>query len=190
VRKTVLSAAAALGLFLTTSVVAGAEMFGLNTPDEFKVGYQDRNAQTQIVELVEPSDTVENWKRLVTALTYFNISSSMDISAYQESWSKRLKAGCPAVTIAVVAGVVDGRPALRSEVACPLHPKTGRPEILTAVVVQGEADLFVAQVAFGREPDRTDNELVEHVLRSLKVCEEDALAECKAREAIGFVASQ
>lgn len=185
-----LAAVCALALLLLPAAAAGAEMLGLNTPDQFKVGYQDQNGRMRIVELVEPPETVENWTRLVTALSLFGAAQKTTLGDFEANWSGGLRSDCPKALIKAVAGSVDGRPARRSEVFCPFLPKTGRPEALTAFIVQGEGDLFMVQVAFGHEPDEADRALVAHVGRSLKVCREDALDACKSRQAVGFVASE
>jgi hypothetical protein len=184
------AAVCALVPLLLPAVAVGAEMLGLNTPDQFKVGHQDQDGRMRIVELVEPPETVENWTRLVTALSLFGVVQKVSVGEFETNWRGGLKNDCPRAVSKVVSGSVDGRPARRSEVSCPFLSKTGRPEVLTAFIVQGEADLFMVQVAFGREPDDADRALVAHVGRSLKVCREDALDACKARQAVGFVASE
>lgn len=189
-RRFVFSAFCALAPLMLPAVAAGAELLGLNTPEQFKVGHHDQNARIRIVELVEPPETVENWTRLVTATSMFGIVRQFGAGEFEAFWSDRLKSDCPQAVIKVTPGLVDGRPARRSEVACPFLSKTGRPEVVTAFIVQGESDLFMVQVAFGREPDEADRALVTHVGRSLKVCQDDALEACKARQAVGFIASE
>lgn len=189
-RGLALATVCVLAPLLLPAVAAGAELLGLNTPDQFKVGYQDQNDRMRIVELVEPPETVENWTRLITALSLFGVAGKATVGDFEANWSGGLKRDCPRAVIKTVPGSVDGRPARRSEVSCPFLSKTGRSEMLTAFIVQGEGDLFMVQVAFGHEPDEADRALVAHVGRSLKVCREDALDACKARQAVGFVASE
>ena len=88
-----------------------------------------------------------------------------------------------------VRGSVDGRPAIRAALSCPKNPQTGKPENLSAFLVQGDANLMMAQVAFRHAMNPPDTALAERVQGSLKVCDQRTLETCSVRKATGFVAA-
>lgn len=167
---------------------AQTEMLAFSVPDEFGVGYQARNDATQIVELVEPPETVANWSKLVTSLMFFN-AADRGLGSFYGQWRDRMRGSCPGITDRVIQGNVDGMPALRAAISCPANPQTGRVENLEAVLVQGRANMMMVQVAFRRPVTPADSALVERVTASMKVCDQRALSSCSARIATGFVQS-
>jgi hypothetical protein len=63
---------------------AQTEMLGIDVPDEFEVGHQARNDASQIMELVEPPETLENWSTLVTSLMLFDAAQRGVDSFYKQ----------------------------------------------------------------------------------------------------------
>ncbi len=165
---------------------APTEMLGISVPDEFAVGYEARNGTTQIVELVEPPETVETWSKLVTSLMFFNAAQA-GLDAFYGRWRDDLGRSCAGMTHRVIKGSVDGAPALRATLSCPKNPLTGTPENLEAILVQGKTDLMMVQVAFRRPVTPADSALIGGVASSLKVCDQRSLPACSARKATGFV---
>lgn len=165
---------------------AQTEMLAFSVPDEFAVGNQGRNDATQIIELVEPPETVADWSKLVTSLMFFN-AANRGLNSFYGQWREQMRGSCPGMTDMVIQGNVDGLPALRTEISCPANPQTGRVENLDAVLVQGRANMMMVQVAFRRALTPADSALVERVTTSMKVCDQRALSSCSARTATGFV---
>jgi hypothetical protein len=164
-------------------------MLGIDVPDEFQVGHQQRNDKIEIVELVEPPQTVENWSRLITSLMLFDAAQT-GLDAFYNQWLDGLRKACPGMNDKVVRGSVDGHPAIRGTLSCPKNPQTGKPENVSAFLVQGVANLMMAQVAFRHGVTVPDAALVERVAGTLKVCDQRTLDRCSARKATGFLAAQ
>ncbi|WP_332811442.1 hypothetical protein [Sphingomonas sp.] len=181
----VLFAAAALAQ-AADAPTSRTEMLGINVPDEFEMGHQARNDTLQIMELVEPPETVETWSKLITSMMFFN-AAHQGMDAFYGQWRDGLRAACEGITDTVVKGTVDGMPALRATLACPKNAKTGKPENLEAIVVQGRANMMIVQVAFRRPITPDDAALIERVAGSMKVCDQRTLPLCSARKAIGFL---
>ena len=181
--------AAAAAIQPVEAPTAQTEMLGINVPDEFQIGNQARNEQLQIVELVQPPETVDNWSKLVTSLMFFNVAQ-VGLDAFYNQWRSQMRSACPRMTDTLVRGSVDGRSALRGELFCPKAPKTGKPENLTAVLVQGSVNMMMVQIAFAHRIDTSDRILIEHVTGSLKVCDQRMLTSCRARPASGFLATK
>jgi hypothetical protein len=166
-----------------------SEILAVDLPDEFQVGHHQRNEKAEIIELMVPPETVENWSTLVTSLMFFGAAKT-GLDAFYVGWRNGLRDKCPGLTDETVRGNVDGHTALRATLSCPNNPQTGKPENLTAFLVQGEANLMLAQVAFRHTPSETDVALIGHVAGSLKVCDQATLALCSARKATGFLVDQ
>lgn len=165
---------------------AQTEMLGIDVPDEFEVGHQARNDATQIMELVEPPETVENWSKLVTSLMFFDAAQRGVESVYKQ-WRDDMARSCSRMSNNVQKGTVDGMPALRASLSCPKNPETGKPENLEAILVQGQANMMMVQVAFRRAMTPADKALIELVAGSMKVCDQRTLSACSARKATGFL---
>ena len=166
---------------------ASTEMLGIDVPDEFQVGNHQRNDTAEIIELVEPPETIDNWSKLVTSLMFFN-AAQVGLKVYFSRWRDGLREGCPGMQDTETQWSVDGHPAIRAALSCPNNPQTGKPENLTAVLVRGDANVMMAQVAFRHVVSPPDTALIEHVANSLKVCDQRTLEGCSARKATGFIA--
>ncbi|HEV2596357.1 MAG TPA: hypothetical protein VGU01_14280 [Sphingomicrobium sp.] len=183
-----------LSVFVAAAMAQAApstssEMLGINVPDEFQVGNRQRNDKLEIMELVEPPETVDNWSRMITSLVMFNAAQG-GMDKFYSLWRNRMRAACPGITDTLSQGTVDGHPALRGTLSCPKNPQTGKPENLSAFVVQGDANLMMAQVAFRHPVTPSDVALIERIAGSLKVCDQRTLDSCSARKATGFRQSQ
>ena len=184
-----LSIALAAAIAAQTAPTASTEMLGIDVPDEFQVANHQRNEKVEIIELVVQPETVDSWSMLITSLLVFN-GAQTGLEAFYSQWRDGMHKSCPGMNDVIVRGSVDGHMTIRSKLSCPKNPETGKPENLTAFLVQGDANLMMAQVAFRRATSRSDTSLIEHVAKSLKVCVQKSLGACSARPAIGFVPDQ
>jgi hypothetical protein len=169
---------------------AATEMLGIDAPDEFRIGNQQRNEKAEVIELVVPPETVDSWSsKLITSLIFFGAAPT-GLDQFYGRWRDTMRNACPGITDAPIRGTVDGHSAIRSTLSCPKNPQTGKSEYLGAVLVQGDANMMMAQVAFRHAPAPEDRALIEHVAGSLKVCDERTIASCSARKATGFLAAK
>jgi hypothetical protein len=164
------------------------EMLAINVPDEFQVGSHQRNAKAEIMELVEPPETVDTWTKLVTSFMFFD-GARTGLDVIYTRWLAGMRNACPGIKDTSVRGSVDGHPAIRGTLSCPKNSQTGKPENLSAVAVQGDANVMMAQVAFRHAVSASDTALIERVTGSLKVCDQRTLDACSARKATGFLAT-
>lgn len=168
---------------------ASTEMLGINVPDQFQIGNRQRNDKVEIMELVEPPETVDNWSRMITSIMMFNAAQG-GLDKFYSLWRDRMRAACPGIKDRLSKGSVDGHPALRGTLSCSKNPQTGKPENLSAFLVQGDANLMMTQVAFRHAVTPSDAALIERIAGSLKVCDQRTLDSCSARKATGFRQSQ
>lgn len=171
------------------AVTTETEMLGIDVPDQFQVGNHQRNEREEIIELVDPPETVDNWSRLITSLMFFGAAQTVPGDFYTR-WRDQLRSACPGLKDTLVKGTVDGHLAIRGSLSCPHNPQTGKPENLAAFLVQGDANLMMAQVAFRHRIGPKENALISRISGSLKVCDQRTLASCSARRATGFVPSK
>jgi hypothetical protein len=184
-----LSVLLAAAISAQSAPTASTEMLGIDVPDEFQIGHHQRNDKVEIIELVEPPETVHNWSKLITSLMFFDAAET-GLDAFYIRWRDGLRDGCPGMKDQTVRGSVDGHPAIRATLSCPKNPQTGKPENLSAFLVQGDANLMMAQVAFRHTVAQPDTALTERVKGSLKVCDQRTLETCSSRKATGFLAAQ
>ena len=169
---------------------AETELLGIDAPDEFEVGYQARNAEQSIIELVDPPETVDTWSRLITLQLFFNGTRTLGLNAFYSRWRQSMFQACAGMTDSMEVGTVDGRRAIRGNLSCPLNPQTGKPENLQAVLVEGQVNLVMVQVAFRQPIAADDTALIQRISGSLKLCDERTFASCSERKATGFVATK
>jgi hypothetical protein len=162
------------------------EMLSTNVPDEFMTGYHARNAAQEMTELVVAPETVENWSRLITLQLFFGVAQRGTVDGFYGLWRDSMRRACAGLNDTMVRGTVDGHPAIKGVLSCPINPQTGKPENLAAVLVQGEVNMMMVQVAFRRPVAAADTALIERVSGSLKVCDQRTLQACAQRKAIGF----
>lgn len=180
-----LSAFVAASVALQSPPAALTELLGVDVPDEFQIGNHQRNSQTEIIELVVPPDTVNDWSKLITELALFRAAQvGPDLFYYR--WLNAMRSACPGLKDTMLHGTVDGRPAIRGNLSCPLNPRTQKPENLSAFLVQGDADLLMVQVAFRHAVTPADAALISRVAGTLKMCDQKRMDLCSARKGTGF----
>jgi hypothetical protein len=120
----------------------------------------------------------------------FNGARRQTADAFYSRWQQDMRQACAGLKDMRRIGAVDGKRAIWGSLSCPRNPQTGKPENLVAVLVQGEVNLMMVQVAF-RHPIRAqDSALISRIVGSLKVCDARALATCSTRKATGFAAAR
>ena len=67
-------------------------MLGIDVPDEFQIGHHQRNETVEIIELVEPPETVDNWSKLITSLMFFNAAKT-GLDVFYARWRDGLRDG-------------------------------------------------------------------------------------------------
>jgi hypothetical protein len=139
-------------------------------PEGYKVGWQDRNAQSRMSEMVPEGQTVENWTEMVTVQIFFGQKTLPQLfrARINSLWAK----ACPnSIYAPVAAGPERGYPAEVWMQVCPSNPKTGKPEHTFFKAIQGHDSLYVVQKAFKYEPARDEVTNWTHYLKNVSVCD-------------------
>lgn len=177
-------AAAWQGVHRPTAETDGVSV---DAPGGFVVGHQDAQDGLSLIEMVRPPETVENWSQMISVATLMNFSQRSSLKQFYSLWRENYRATCPGPGETLVRGTVDNRPALKATFHCPRDLKTGKPESLTLIYIQGEVNLFSIHLAFRRPMTALDSRLVQSVLKSIKVCDSRDRAACSKRRATGFL---
>ena len=162
-----------------------AEILGVDVPHGFRIGNHQRNEKAEIVELVAPPETVDDWSRLITELSFFR-GARVGPESFYARWVNAMRNACPELEEKSLHGTIDGHNAIRGDLSCPFNQQTRKPENPTVFLVQGDVDLLMAQVAFRRPVTLADTSLINHIAGSLKLCERTHMDLCSARKRSGF----
>ena len=80
-------------------------------PEGYKLGWQDRNAQRLMSEMVPAAQTVENWTEMVTVQIFFGLKTLLALLlpmlglAVIQIFSIQLTGSTPAVALLLLAGI-------------------------------------------------------------------------------------
>ena len=139
-------------------------------PKGYKVGWQNRNAQRLMSEMVPAGQTVENWTEMVTVQIFFNQKSTPQLfrARIGALWAK----ACPNSVYQPVAEEPErGYPAEIWMQVCPSNPKTGKPEHTFFKAIQGNDSFYVVQKAFKYQPSLDEVATWTHFLKTVTVCD-------------------
>lgn len=165
------------------------DILGFDDSSGFKLGYHVRSAASDMTELVVPPETVENWTTLITQQTLFDATQRFGgPEGFYRVWRDMMSRGCPGLTATVERGTVEGKPAVKGMLSCPNNPQTAKPENLSAILVQDDADILMIQVAFRRSIGAADAALIRRVNGSVRVCNPPS-GRCPRRKNSGFTAT-
>ena len=166
----------AVAFILATVTLASARAQLVNEtllvakPPGYKVGWQNRNPQRLMSEMVPDGQTVENWTEMVTMQIFFNQKTPPQLFRARMGalWSK----ACPnSIYQPVAADTERGYPAEVWMQVCPANPKTGKPEHTFFKAIQGNDSLYVVQKAFKYEPSREEVVTWTRFLKTVTVCD-------------------
>ncbi|UIJ46146.1 hypothetical protein LZK98_04125 [Sphingomonas cannabina] len=116
--------------------------------DGFVVAHQQDNGRTSIEEQVPKGETVEQWTRMITTLTF---AGPLDPAGFADRMAGLWSQSCPG---AKAGAPVSGARGVDIRIDCPLNPQTGKPETMFQRSVAGESKLYVLQVAFRLTPTK------------------------------------
>jgi hypothetical protein len=166
--------AVALTLSLALMRTAAAQLVNENllvsVPDGYKIGFQDKEPNSLINEMVPESETVNDWTEMITVQIFYNLRTA------PEDFERKMASGwanaCPGARIDNIAsGPENGYPAGVWLLNCPKNPATGKPEITWLKVMAGNDSLYVVQKAFKFTPSRDQVVQWMKYLRAVAVCD-------------------
>lgn len=144
-------------LCLVPAFAAGLEDENLlqTLPDGYKIGFQDRQNNMLITEMVPQAETVQNWTEMVTTQVFLGLKVTPQ--QFKASIDQGVKAACPgAESVHVTQVEENGYPVSIWMQVCPLNPATGKPEYTWFKAIQGNDSFYVVQKAFRYAPSEEE----------------------------------
>lgn len=171
-RLRALAAAAVIAAFILAPARAQLvnENLLVTMPPDYKVGWQDRNAQRQISEMVPTGESVETWTEMVTVQIFFGLKTPPQLFRARAGalWAK----ACPnSLSQPIAQGPERGYPTEVWMQVCLSNPQTKKPEHTFFKAIQGNDSLYVVQKAFRYEPSREEVTTWTRYLKSVLVCD-------------------
>ena len=174
-RLCVLRPVAALVAALSFCLPAHAQLQNENLmvamPEGYKLGFQDKNNNSLINEMVPAGQSVTDWTDMVTVQIFFNMRN-LSPAQFKERVDKLWTETCPGVqSNPVTSSVERGYPMMVWIQFCPLNKQTGKPEFTMLKSIQGNDSFYVVQKAFRFKPEKDQIDQWSRYLRSVYVCD-------------------
>jgi hypothetical protein len=139
-------------------------------PAGYKVGFQAKNAKTQITEYVPQNEDVEGWTQMVTVQIFFG--AHFTPAEFEQTISESWKRACPeAVSAHISDGAENNYPFSFWLETCANNPKTGKPEMTWMKGIAGRDSFYLVQKAFKYEPGKDEISAATQYLRGVQVCD-------------------
>jgi hypothetical protein len=140
-------------------------------PAGFHVGYEKRNPQGSIMEMVPTGQTVEHWDEMVT-VQIFRGNATGAIPAFRARMQALVKTACDGATSAPIAEGDENGYAFAVWIQdCPLNKSSGTPERAFPKAIAGHDSLYVVQRAYRSEGTGEQATTASRFLRGVRVCD-------------------
>ena len=142
-----------------------------NLPNGYKIGFQAKQGNMVMTEMVPQTETVKNWTEMLTTQVFLGMKNST-LEQFQAFMAKSWLAACKGGEIApITKGEENGYPFSIWLQACPLNPSTGKPEKTWFKAIKGNDSFYVVQKAFKFDPSNDQVIQWMQYFRSIKVCD-------------------
>jgi hypothetical protein len=139
-------------------------------PPGYKVGFQNKQANMQMTELVPASEVVGNWTEMVTIQIFRGLKTTPD--QFRGRLEKRWLESCPGGEGQTIARELEnGYQSSVWRLSCPRNPGTEKPEITYFKAVQGSDSFYLVQKAFKFAPSKEQVTQWSGYLRAVSVCD-------------------
>jgi hypothetical protein len=142
-----------------------------NLPVGYKVGFQGKQGNIVISEMVPQAETVKNWTEMVTTQIFLGQKNATP-EQFQAFMAKGWLAACKEGGVApITKGEENGYAFSIWLQTCPLNQATGKPEKTWFKAIKGNDSFYVVQKAFRFDP--SDEQVVQWMkyFRSVIVCD-------------------
>jgi hypothetical protein len=119
-------------------------------PAGYKIGFQQKNNDMLISEMVPVDQSVKNWTEMITVQVFYALKATPDQFGQ---------------------GRENGYPSMVWLQNCPLNKATGKPEITWFKAIEGNDSFYVVQLAFKAWPSKEQITQWMHYLRDVVVCD-------------------
>jgi hypothetical protein len=139
-------------------------------PAGYKIGFQQKNNDMLISEMVPVNQSVKNWTEMVTVQVFYALKTTPE--QFKAQIEKQRVVACPgSESHPVGQGRENGYPSMVWLQNCPLNKATGKPEITWFKAIEGNDSFYVVQLAFKAWPSKEQITQWMHYLRDVVVCD-------------------
>ena len=139
-------------------------------PAGYKIGFQQKNNDMLISEMVPVNQTVKNWTEMITVQVFYVLKATPD--QFKAQMEKEWAVAWPgSESHPVGQGRENGYPSMVWLQNCPLNKATGKPEITWFKAIEGNDSFYVVQLAFKAWPSKEQITQWMHYLRDVVVCD-------------------
>lgn len=140
-------------------------------PKGYKVGFQKRQGNQMISEMVPENESVENWTEMVTVQIFFGMRD-VTPAAYRGRIEKLWAEACPNSTfVNLHSAPENGYPIMMWAQKCPLNAKTGKREVTWMKAIAGQDSFYLVQKAFKSEPSTEQRRDMLDYFEGVRVCD-------------------
>lgn len=140
-------------------------------PSGFKIDHKDKQNNVVISEMVDQSESVNDWTTLVTVQVFLGMTNTTP-EQYQENMNQLWFNACEnSETYPVADGNENGYDFVLWQLYCPLNPSTQKMEYTYMKAIQGNDSFYLVQVAFKHEPSNDEITKWMQYLQQVKVCD-------------------
>jgi hypothetical protein len=151
------------------STTETAEKLNYFVPEGFKIIYQNKDANSEIIEIISEAESLDNWSRMITIQT-FSDSDNYDPEKFILDISRVAEDQCGSVQVEpVTTARQNGFFFSHKVIMCSPNIKTNMAEILNIKAIKGEESFFVAQVINRVEIDENEMRYWAIYLRDLMI---------------------
>ena len=140
-------------------------------PTGYKVGFQQKQGNRLLVEMLPQAETVQNWTEMLTTQIFFGLKT-VTPEQFKASMSKGWLSACKDGSVAPIAeGEENGYVFSMWLQICPLNPASGKPEYTWLKAIKGSDSFCMVQKAF--RFSSYDKQVVEwtQYFRTVTVCD-------------------
>jgi hypothetical protein len=135
----------ALGAFEDENILAGM-------PDSYKVGANQSNGRTTLLEFIPEGETVQDWTTMITVIVQRD-NDDAKAADFASNMAAAWGQGCPGAKAGpLVDDVTNGYAYVIWQYECPLNGQTGKPETMMMKVIPGRDALYIVQYAVRAGP--------------------------------------
>jgi len=142
----------------------------VSLPPGYKIGFQKKQGNTQISEMVPAAETVESWTEMVTVQVFHGLAATPEAfrDRIVQGWAK----ACARAIVKPIASAVEKGYAIAFWLlSCPLNPQSGKPEVTFMKAIRGKDSFYVVQKAFRFEPSQEQVVTWTKFLKNVGVCD-------------------
>lgn len=134
----------------------GTEQLRFYVPKGYKVAYENSNKSQSILEIIEKSETLKNWTRMIT-IQIFKDGKNYQPEKFILSMASLAKKQCGNVQVVPVkTGQQNGYNFSQKIILCNPNKQTNKSELMNIKAIKGNDLFYVAQVANRVNIDRNE----------------------------------